>query len=628
MRLIDMGDYTPAARRVWIALSATGYLALGYAVLQVSGYPAHIQRQVLFGAVMAGVVGMFPVRLPGMRVALAAGEIFMFLALLLFGPAAATVTAAAEGCVASLRSTRRATSRIITPAVSSLAMLAASTWFEQARSGFGVAFSLGTMLPLIFGAALIHYTLGTLLIGTLLALKERRPIRPLTWLLQYGWMGLAYLASGSIAALLYSSHLQFGIETIAIAAPLVILFVAVCHFYIQRRAADERHMAELMASEARLQAALKKAEQASRAKTHFLAAASHDLRQPLHALSFLTAALDMRALDAGARDILRKMVNALDDLSLEFDMLLDISKLDAGVVPIRPGTFEIRPFLERIGEPFVAAALSRGLDFSVTGCEGVHVHTDRALLERIVRNIIDNAFKYTPRGSVAVSCGCVGARCEISIIDTGIGIPEAERERVFDEFYQLGNSERDRRKGMGLGLSIVRRLATLLCVELRMESTEGRGTTFTLALDAVAAPEVAQPRAPAISSRLRDRQVLLIDDEAAPREALRGYLEGLGCKVSVAASTEEAAAIALFEEPDIVLADFRLRDDATGLQAIHRLRQARPDLPAIIVTGDTAPERLAELEGTGLEVLYKPVAPARLVEAITARLHEVPVETA
>ena len=120
--------------------------------------------------------------------------------------------------------------------------------------------------------------------------------------------------------------------------------------------------------------------------------------------------------------------------------------------------------------------------------------------------------------------------------------------------------------------------------------------------------------------------MLLIDDEAAPRDALRGYLESLGCKVSVAASTEEAAAIALFEEPDIVVADFRLRDNATGLQAINRLRQARPDLPAIIVTGDTAPERMAELEGTGLEVLYKPVAPARLLEAMSARLHEVATE--
>jgi CheY-like chemotaxis protein len=212
--------------------------------------------------------------------------------------------------------------------------------------------------------------------------------------------------------------------------------------------------------------------------------------------------------------------------------------------------------------------------------------------------------------------------CRVVIADSGIGIPGAEQKRVFEEFYQVGNTERDRRKGMGLGLSIVRRLATLLDLRLEMTSVFGRGSTFTLELPAVERPAQVQPRPSLATTKLHDRQALVIDDEAAPRDALRGFLEGLGCRVSVAGTIEEAAALALLEEPDIVLADFRLRGEATGLQAVQLLRRGRPALPAIIVTGDTAPEQVAKLDGCGIDVLYKPVAPERLVKAMGALLEE------
>ena len=173
---------------------------------------------------------------------------------------------------------------------------------------------------------------------------------------------------------------------------------------------------------------------------------------------------------------------------------------------------------------------------------------------------------------------------------------------------------------MGLGLSIVRRLANLLGLKLSMDSRVGCGTTFTLELEAVASPQRVEERVPALPTELTDCQVLLLDDEVAPRDALREYLETLGCRVSVAGTLAEAAAVAMLEEPDIVLADFRLRQQETGLEAIRRLRESRPGLPAIIVTGDTAPERLAELDGTGIEVLHKPVVPARLVESMVIHL--------
>src|SRR6185312_14744926 len=238
----------------------------------------------------------------------------------------------------------------------------------------------------------------------------------------------------------------------------------------------------------------------------------------------------------------------------------------------------------------------------------------------IVRNLLDNAFKYTEKGTVRLACTAAGARCTIEIADTGIGIPEAEHEHVFEEFYQVGNPERDRRKGMGLGLSIVRRLANLLGVKLSMDSRVGRGTAFALELETVAPPQRIEERIPPPSPKLADCQVLLLDDEVTPRDALREYLEALGCRVSVAGTLAEAAAVAMLEEPDIVLADFRLRQAETGLEAIRRLRESRPGLPAIIVTGETPPERLAELDGAGIEVLHKPVAPARLVESMVVQL--------
>jgi signal transduction histidine kinase len=623
LRTLDMRDYPPVARAAWFIIAIIGYGVLSLALVDVVGLPRATQGMVWLVAAAAALVGFFPVRVPGTKVAFAAGEIFIFLALLLYGPSAAIVAAAFEGFVASYRISKRWTSRLLTPPIAAFSMLLAASGFSAVGSALGPGGPFTETLTLVFAVALCHLAISATLIRLIIALKARAPIAPLTWLPDYRWIALAYLASASVAAVLYASYLQFGLEAILIVAPLLtISSLAALHFYFERRQDNERHVGELMASEQRLQQALQAAEDASRAKTHFLAAASHDLRQPLHALTFLTAALDMRPLDGVSREIVSKMVEALEDLSLEFDSLLDISKLDAGVVPCTPTTFELLPFLQRIGEPFDATARALGVSFAIEGASGAFVHTDRALLERVVRNILDNAFKYTARGGVKIACEAGNGLCRVVIADSGIGIPETEQQRVFEEFYQVGNAERDRRRGMGLGLSIVKRLANLLELRLGMTSAIGHGTTFTLELPAVERPAQVQPRPLLATTTLHDRQVLVIDDEAATRDALRGFLEGLGCRVSVAGTIEEAAALALLEEPDIVLADFRLGGGATGLQAVQRLRQGRPDLPAIIVTGDTAPEQLAKLDGSGIDVLYKPVAPERLVEAMGALLRE------
>jgi CheY-like chemotaxis protein/anti-sigma regulatory factor (Ser/Thr protein kinase) len=332
------------------------------------------------------------------------------------------------------------------------------------------------------------------------------------------------------------------------------------------------------------------------------------------------ATLKLQEKDPQARETIAYMARALESLSFEFHSLLDISKLDAGVMSVSPVTFEIGPFLETICQQFAAAAKLRELEFETRWPAGVHVCTDEALFGRIARNLVDNAFKYTPAGRIAVRASADAGRVRIEIADTGLGIPDSEHERVFEEFYQVGNPERDRNKGLGLGLPIVRRLAHLLDVRIDMASSPGEGTRFTLTLPRAPAAESKPRVAPSGARDFGDVRVLVIDDEAQSREAMQRYLEALGCEVMLAATINEAAALAQMHEPDCVLADFRLRGDETGLQAIEMLRRDRPGLPAMIITGDTAPERLAQIDAARIPVLHKPVPPGLLIEKIAGLL--------
>ena len=234
----------------------------------------------------------------------------------------------------------------------------------------------------------------------------------------------------------------------------------------------------------RLQAALERAEDANRAKTRFLAAASHDLRQPIHTLSLFGAALAMCNLDARTREISQNINVALQGMASQFDALLDISKLDAGVVHSSRALLEPRRLVERLVREFEPVAHAKDLAMTAS-CpfEGM-VETDRLLLERIVRNLIDNAIKYTDAGSIHLAVTAAGDEAVLAVTDTGRGIPPSEHARVFEEFYQLDNPERDRTRGFGLGLSIVKRLADLLGIRIEMESAPGKGTTFRLHLPA------------------------------------------------------------------------------------------------------------------------------------------------
>jgi signal transduction histidine kinase len=366
-----------------------------------------------------------------------------------------------------------------------------------------------------------------------------------------------------------------------------------------------------------LGAALEQAEAANRAKTRFLASASHDLRQPIHTLSLFGGALSMRPLDDTSRDIVGHMNTALEALSTQLDALLDISKLDAGVMRASPAPVDLASFLGRLKQGFEPAARAKGLALELDCPAGLVAQTDPALLERIVRNLLDNAVKYTDAGHVALRAERRNGRSVlISVADSGRGIEATDQARVFEEFYQVDNPERDRTKGLGLGLAIVKRLAGLLGIALELVSAPGKGTTFRLTLPAAPRDEApATEPAPAREPRLA-AQVLVVDDEAAIRLGMRTLLEAMGCRAILADGTEHALAAARATRPDLVLADFRLRGTDDGIAAVRAIRALYPDVPAILVSGDIAADRLREAEQAGIALLHKPVPLETLKRAI------------
>jgi signal transduction histidine kinase/ActR/RegA family two-component response regulator len=374
-------------------------------------------------------------------------------------------------------------------------------------------------------------------------------------------------------------------------------------------------------SNRQLRLALQQTESAMQAKTRFLAAASHDLRQPMHTLSLFGAALMRRPLDPVSADIGRNMNRALQSLASQMDALLDISKLDAQVVPVNAQVFAFTPWINRLCQELQPAAQGKGLALSLDCPDAVFVETDPLLLERVLRNLIDNAIKYTARGAVRVAVERGDAIWRVVVSDTGCGIEAAEQARVFEEFYQIGNPERDRTKGLGLGLSIVARLVDLLDLNLALASVPGEGSSFSLdigAAEAVAPAGVGDSSAAA--SRLPQLHVLVLDDEEPVRSAMQALLTGHGCEVTTTASTREALVKCLLRRPDIVLTDLRLRGGDDGISAVRSLRGALPGLPAVLISGDTAPERLREAHAAGLVLLHKPVLEEQLLAAIQAAL--------
>ena len=368
-----------------------------------------------------------------------------------------------------------------------------------------------------------------------------------------------------------------------------------------------------------------RAQSASESKTRFFAAASHDLRQPLHALSINAFALAMLARRQGQPKIVAlsdSIERALRQSTGLLDGLLDVSRLDAGAVQADWHDLDLGPLLDSIGHEFRPLAAQGGLVLEVQRPDApLVVRTDPDLLRRVLTNLLGNALKFTRQGAVTLLARHDGDRVLLAVADTGIGISAVDQVRVFEEFYQADNPARDRSQGLGLGLAIVRRIAVLLDIAVTLDSAAGRGTRITLRLPAGDAAGMAQnftagPAAAADALAPLGLQVLVIDDEPDIRESMQALLEQLGCEARCV--DDLAGALALLRggwRPQVMLVDQRLRQ-GTGQAALAALHAELGPVPAMLVTGDTAPDTLAQLAASGHRVLHKPVDGALLAQAL------------
>lgn len=377
-------------------------------------------------------------------------------------------------------------------------------------------------------------------------------------------------------------------------------------------------ISDLIRRERALEKAHREAEQANAAKTRFLASASHDLRQPIHALGLFFAELSDRVRTSETETLIGQIEDSIAAINSMLNALLDVSKLDAGVVKLAIAEFSLEALFQRLRAEFqpIAQENCNELRIRATRCA---VSTDPAMLERILRNLINNALRHTQCGRVLVSARHRSGKVEVCVIDTGPGIPADQLEEIFVEFHQLNNPARDRRQGLGLGLAIVRRLATLLNHKLTVVSKVGKGSCFSIALPPVAAkPQLANVMAtasPEPSWNLTGRRLLVVDDDIAVRDSMYGLLTRWGCRVVTAGTADEAQTLVANDAAklDLLIIDYRLSNNISGIDVARDIQQGLTySLAVLIVTGDTGPDRLREADASGYPLLHKPVQPAKL----------------
>ncbi|THF61358.1 ATP-binding response regulator [Pseudothauera rhizosphaerae] len=379
----------------------------------------------------------------------------------------------------------------------------------------------------------------------------------------------------------------------------------------------------IMEATAELRARKDEAEQANLAKSRFLAAASHDLRQPMHALGLFITELAQLSHAPEARHLVQKIATAAEAVENLLDSLLDISKLDAGVLHPNVCAFPLQPIFDRIAAEQRTAAAEKDLRLRVRPTAAWAL-SDPVLFERVLTNLASNAIRYTQHGSVMIACRRRGGQLRVEVRDSGIGIGPDEQEIIFQEFVQLDNPERARDKGLGLGLAIVRRLTDLLGHRLTLRSARGAGSVFALELPA-AVPDHERPGAVVERSPgdLRGWRIALVEDDPLARAGMQGLLTTWGCDVSAAADLDELLAAHAPDDPppQLLISDYRLHGPADGVEVIGQLRAHwKEDIPAVLISGDTGADTLKAAQASGIPLLHKPVRPARL-RALLHRLH-------
>lgn len=434
----------------------------------------------------------------------------------------------------------------------------------------------------------------------------------------YAFIGLIFAAV--LARLAATGDLEFVLLGAA-SAGFALIMIGFCR--VQARTVEEgfrirfenRALREaLTVQKAQAEEARQRAELASLAKSQFLAAASHDLRQPLYALGLFSASLDTLQLDAAGRSVVGDIQRSIGTLEQLFDGLLDISRLEAGVVEARPAPVSVDALFDRLSQYHRPVAMERGLDLRFR-CNGEWTWSDAALLEQVLSNLLSNAIRYTRQGAILVAIRRYRGSYCFEIWDTGAGIAAADRARIFDEFVQLGNPERDRRKGLGLGLAIAQRSALLLGSSIAVESRPGRGSRFAIVQPVARAPSVP-PFATQVPSvpvgRTPPAQVLIVEDDLEVRHALGDLLARWGVAATLVADADAAVVALSTRSFGALIADYRLPGSIDGVSLIDRARQHAPGMSVALVTGDFDPQLVADAAARAIPLLHKPLRPDRL----------------
>ncbi len=399
--------------------------------------------------------------------------------------------------------------------------------------------------------------------------------------------------------------------------------------------ADEL-LVQLRAEKLAAEEARRAAEVANRAKTQFFSAASHDLRQPLHAMGLFAEALRSKAQNDEVAHLVNSINASVDALESLFSELLDITRIDTGGVSVNPQSFEFDDILRKLRLHFEPTAFEKGLALRLRGGKHV-VHADPLLVERVLRNLVSNAIRYTVDGTVLVAARRRGEHIVLQVWDTGLGIAADEQQHIFEEFYQIAadaeawqadSSAVGQRKGLGLGLAIVKRLSDLMGAPIELRSQPGRGTVFSLTLPAGRIsrnPSLVPAYKPSLNVTLAGRHIVVVEDEPAVRAGLEVLLKEWGATLS---SFDSVTAVSIWSAgqptapaPDLLIVDYRLEEGHTGTEAIRALRRHfESDIPAILVTGSTMTGHEKEAHDENYHLLIKPVVPNKLRAMISFKL--------
>ena len=456
-----------------------------------------------------------------------------------------------------------------------------------------------------------------------------------------------FLAFGALcflpmAARIASEGTTYGYELAGILVLVFALTTVLARSYRQalRRAIDLKLLgdsltAQLQVEKRAAEDARAEAEVANRAKTQFFTAASHDLRQPLHAMGLFAEALRQKNHDTEVAHLVNSINESVDALEGLFSELLDITRIDSGGVEVNLEHFAMGDILRKLRLHFEPVAFEKGLALRLRG--GQHmVHADPLLVERILRNLVSNAIRYTLDGTVLVSCRRQGDRVLLQVWDSGTGISEEQQTRVFEEFYQvpvgkdgMKKTAAHDRKGLGLGLAIVKRLADLLHAPLKLQSQLGRGTVFSLELPVGKAARQAMPTLgakSAVNLTLQNRLIVVVEDEPAVLAGLEAVLKSWGATLAAFSSVSACLAWAhnvdaAHVPPDLLIVDLRLEEGHTGVEVITALRSHfKRKIPSIVVTGSTMTGHEQEAQDLDFHLLIKPVVPNKLRAMIAFKL--------